>query len=46
MLPNTRGNLAAWITDPQSIKPGTRMPAPRLSPQDLQVVLAWLATLD
>jgi len=46
ILPNTRGNLAAWIADPQSIKPGTRMPAARISPQDLQVVLAWLATLD
>ena len=46
MLPNTTGNLAAWIADPQKVKPGARMPAPQLSPQDLQSVLAYLSTLD
>ena len=46
ILPNTPGNLAAWVSDPQAIKPGTRMPAPRLSPTELQAVLAYLHTLD
>jgi cytochrome c oxidase subunit II len=46
ILPNTPGNRAAWIADPQRIKPGSRMPAPRLSPADLQAVLAYLQTLD
>ena len=26
----TRGTLAAWITDPQSIKPGANMPQIKL----------------
>ena len=27
LLPNTPGNLAGWIADPQALKPGSRMPA-------------------
>jgi cytochrome c oxidase subunit II len=44
-LPNTRGNLAGWIVNPQSIKPGTKMPANQLEPADLQALLAYLETL-
>jgi cytochrome c oxidase subunit 2 len=44
-LPNTRGNLAGWILDPQRIKPGTKMPPNRLDPADLQALLAYLETL-
>ncbi len=44
-LPNTRGNLAGWIVDPQQIKPGTRMPPNQLKPADLQALLAYLETL-
>jgi cytochrome c oxidase subunit II len=44
-LPNTRGNLAGWIIDPQKIKPGTRMPPTQLKPADLQTLLAYLETL-
>jgi cytochrome c oxidase subunit 2 len=44
-LPNTRGNLAGWIADPQHIKPGNRMPPPGLNGEDLQAVLAYLETL-
>ncbi|MFL5514978.1 MAG: cytochrome c oxidase subunit II [Gemmatimonadales bacterium] len=44
-LPNTRGNLAGWIVDPQRIKPGTRMPPNQLSPSDLNALLAYLGTL-
>lgn len=44
-LPNNRGNLAAWILDPQSIKPGTKMPQNPLSPADLNALIAYLETL-
>lgn len=45
MLPNSRGHLAGWIADPQSIKPGIRMPANPLPPADLQSLLDYLQTL-
>jgi cytochrome c oxidase subunit 2 len=44
-LPNTRGNLAGWIVDPQRIKPGVRMPPNELAPDDLQALLAYLESL-
>jgi cytochrome c oxidase subunit II len=44
-LPNTRGNLAGWILDPQSIKPGAKMPPNNLTPADLRALLAYLETL-
>jgi cytochrome c oxidase subunit 2 len=44
-VPNMHGYLAGWITDPQSIKPGNRMPPPGLSGDELQAVLAYLETL-
>jgi cytochrome c oxidase subunit 2 len=43
--PNTRGYLAGWIANPQHLKPGNKMPATGLSPDDLQAVLAYLETL-
>jgi cytochrome c oxidase subunit 2 len=45
VLPNNRGALAAWIVDPQHIKPGTRMPATRLRSDQLQALLHYLDTL-
>ena len=42
---NTPGYLAAWIANPQHIKPGNRMPATGLSSDDLQAVIAYLETL-
>jgi cytochrome c oxidase subunit 2 len=45
LLPNTPGNLAAWIANPQTLKPGSRMPAPQLSPAELQSVIGYLETL-
>jgi cytochrome c oxidase subunit II len=45
VLPNTKGHLAGWITDPQRIKPGVNMPANPLPPDDLQALLAYLETL-
>ncbi len=44
-LPNTRGYLAGWISDPQHVKPGNRMPPTGLRGSDLQDVLAYLETL-
>jgi cytochrome c oxidase subunit II len=44
-LPNSRGNLAAWIIDPQHIKPGNFMPPVPLAPEHLQPLLAYLESL-
>jgi cytochrome c oxidase subunit 2 len=44
-LPNTRGNLAAWIVDPQRIKPGAKMPPNLLRPNDLDALLTYLQSL-
>lgn len=45
VLPNTRGHRAGWIVDPQSIKPGARMPSNQLGANQLQALLAYLETL-
>jgi cytochrome c oxidase subunit 2 len=45
-LPNTRDALAAWIVDPQSVKPGSFMPATALEPDELQALLDYLETLN
>ncbi|NUO37203.1 MAG: cytochrome c oxidase subunit II [Gemmatimonadaceae bacterium] len=44
-LPNTRGNLAGWIVDPQRIKPGAKMPPNQLRPSDLDALLTYLQSL-
>ena len=44
-LPMTRGHLAGWISNSQSIKPGNRMPPNLLRGDDLQALLAYLETL-
>jgi cytochrome c oxidase subunit 2 len=44
-LANNPANLAAWIKDPQSIKPGVNMPANALVPEDRDALLAYLGTL-
>ena len=44
-LPNTRGNLGGWVVDPQSIKPGVRMPSNQLESKDLRALLDYLETL-
>ena len=44
-IPNNVGNLAGWILDPQSIKPGAKMPANQLDSRALQALLAYLETL-
>ena len=42
---NTRGSLAAWVSDPQRIKPGVRMPPNQLTPADLHALLGYLESL-
>jgi cytochrome c oxidase subunit 2 len=44
-LPNNRGNLAGWISDSQSIKPGNKMPPNPLKADDLNALLTYLETL-
>lgn len=46
ILPNTRGHLAGWIVDAQSIKPGNQMPPMYLESEDLQALLTYLETLE
>jgi cytochrome c oxidase subunit 2 len=42
---NTKDNLRQWIQDPDSIKPGSLMPAMKLSGDELEQVTDYLATL-
>jgi cytochrome c oxidase subunit 2 len=44
-LPNTRGHLAGWILDPQTQKPGNKMPAVALQSDDMEALLAYLESL-
>ena len=44
-IANTRDDLAAWISDPQSIKPGAVMPPTELSPQELSAVVEYVEGL-
>ena len=43
--PNTPENLRLWIQNPDTIKPGSKMPAMGLSEHELDAVTAYLATL-
>ncbi len=45
LFETTRGSLAAWIADPQTLKPGNNMPLVPLSPAELRSVSAYLAGL-
>jgi cytochrome c oxidase subunit 2 len=44
-LPMSEGNLYGWVEDPQSLKPGVRMPTIGLEPGQLHAVVAYLETL-
>jgi cytochrome c oxidase subunit 2 len=44
-LPMSQGNLYGWVEDPQSLKPGVRMPTIGLAPDQLHAVVAYLETL-
>lgn len=43
--PNNAGTLAAWIANPQAIKPGTHMPTLGLAGSQIGDISAYLATL-
>jgi cytochrome c oxidase subunit 2 len=43
---NTSGNLRLWIQNPDAIKPGSLMPAMKLSDDDLDALVRYLETLD
>jgi cytochrome c oxidase subunit II len=45
ILPNTRGNLAGWLVDPQHIKPGSFMPPTNLTGDELHALLTYLEGL-
>lgn len=45
VLENTRSNLARWLADPQSIKPGSNMPNLRLSKAQVDQLVAYMETL-
>jgi len=44
-LPMGKGNLYGWIGDPQSQKPGSKMPTIGLEPNELHSVVAYLESL-
>jgi cytochrome c oxidase subunit 2 len=45
LLETTRGSLAAWIADPQTLKPGNNMPMVPLNADELRSISAFLAGL-
>jgi cytochrome c oxidase subunit 2 len=46
LVETTRGSLAAWIADPQTLKPGNNMPQIPLDADELRAVSAYLAGLQ
>lgn len=45
-IPNRHGPLSAWVDDPQSLKPGVKMPGIALDEDELQAVVAYLSGLE
>jgi cytochrome c oxidase subunit II len=45
IAPNTAQNLRTWIQNPDTLKPGARMPAMGLSDQELDEVTAYMMAL-
>jgi cytochrome c oxidase subunit 2 len=45
LFDTTRGSLAAWIADPQTLKPGNNMPMVTLSSDELRQISAYMASL-
>jgi cytochrome c oxidase subunit 2 len=44
-MPMSEGNLYGWVEDPQSLKPGAKMPTIGLEANKLHAVVAYLETL-
>ncbi|MBW9056390.1 cytochrome c oxidase subunit II [Rhizobium mesosinicum] len=45
LLETTRGSLAAWIADPQTLKPGNNMPVVPLTADELRQLSAYMESL-
>jgi cytochrome c oxidase subunit 2 len=45
LLPNEPQTLAAWLRDPQAVKPGAKMPALGLSDEQARALAAYLLSL-
>nr|WP_246826485.1 cytochrome c oxidase subunit II [Rhizobium binae] len=45
LFDTTRGSLAAWIADPQTLKPGNNMPVVPLSADELRQLSAYMESL-
>lgn len=45
LMDNTRGSLAAWIADPQTLKPGNNMPLVPLTSDELRQLSAYMESL-
>jgi cytochrome c oxidase subunit 2 len=45
IAPNNPGQLREWIRNPDTLKPGSKMPAMQLGDHELNAVTAYLATL-
>jgi cytochrome c oxidase subunit II len=45
-VPNTAAHLAAWLHDPQAVKPGSRMPRVPLADSDRTALVAYLRGLQ
>jgi cytochrome c oxidase subunit 2 len=44
-LPNSTAALQQWLLDPHAFKPGVKMPQNRLTPRELEALLAFLGSL-
>lgn len=45
VVANNFGNLAGWITNPQALKPGNKMPATYIDPGELPHLVSYLMSL-
>ncbi|ACI58434.1 cytochrome c oxidase, subunit II [Rhizobium leguminosarum bv. trifolii WSM597] len=45
LMENTRGSIAAWIADPQTLKPGNNMPLVPVTSEELRQLSAYMSGL-
>lgn len=46
LLRTNYGNLSGWIANPQALKPGIKMPPTPLEPEELHLLVEYLADLE
>jgi cytochrome c oxidase subunit II len=46
ILPLTRSNLSGWVSNPQALKPGVKMPPANLTGEDLNALVDFLLSLE